>query len=115
MLKAEERSILFCACAGHPVAYCGWCLRGFKPAQLAYNLRAPMQGFLCPDCRRDVTASQELVGRGEVSDTDARLWHPWLRINRGGSAWNQKIPHPRRERQARTRAASCGIEKGLVR
>jgi hypothetical protein len=32
-----------------------------------------------------------------------------------GSAWYQKIPHPRRERQARTRAASCGIEKGLVR
>jgi hypothetical protein len=28
---------------------------------------------------------------------------------------NQKRPHPRRERQARTRAASCGIEKGLVR
>ena len=25
------------------------------------------------------------------------------------------IPHPRRERQARARAASCGIEKGLVR
>ena len=57
MLKAEERSILFTACAGHPVAYCGWCLRGFKPAQLAYNLRAPMQGFMCPDCRRDVTAT----------------------------------------------------------
>ena len=33
----------------------------------------------------------------------------------GGSAWYQKIPHPRRERQARTRAASCGIEKGLVK
>src|SRR4029453_14600136 len=33
----------------------------------------------------------------------------------GGSAWYQKTPHPRRERQARTRAASCGIEKGLVR
>jgi hypothetical protein len=28
---------------------------------------------------------------------------------------NQNSPHPRRERQARTRAASCGIEKGLVR
>jgi hypothetical protein len=23
---------------------------------------------------------------GEVSDTDARLWHPWLRINRS-CAW----------------------------
>jgi len=46
MLKAEERSILFTACAGHPVA---------RP--VAYNLRAPMQGFLCPDCRRDVTAT----------------------------------------------------------
>jgi len=57
MLTAEERSILFTACAGHPVAYCERCLRGFKPAQLGYHLRAPMQGFLCPDCRRDVTAS----------------------------------------------------------
>ena len=28
-------------------------------------------------------------------------------------AWN--LPHPVRVRQARTRAASCGIEKGLVR
>jgi transposase-like protein len=57
MLKAEERSILFTACAGHPVASCNHCLRGFRPDELGYHLRAPMQGFLCPECRRDVTAS----------------------------------------------------------
>jgi hypothetical protein len=57
MLKVEERSILFTACVGHPVAYCDGCHRSFKPSQLGYNLRAPMQGFLCPDCRRDVTPS----------------------------------------------------------
>ena len=36
-------------------------------------------------------------------------------VSRRHNRWNQKIPHPRRERQARTRAASCGIEKGLAR
>jgi hypothetical protein len=72
-----------------------------------------------PDPRVADGDGDEALGRRDGDAHPASLRGELHGIGRhrvcGGSAWNQKIPHPRRERQARTRAASCGIEKGLVR
>lgn len=48
-------------------------------------------------------SSQQVVSRGVVQVAHLLAVHV------------SEYTHPRRERQARTRAASCGIEKGLVR
>ena len=35
-----------------------------------------------PDSTASPSATRQVAAKGEVNDTDARLWHPWLRINR---------------------------------
>jgi hypothetical protein len=64
--------------------------------------------------------SEPLRAEGEMADTDARLWHPWLRINRvlrvmlhtrwSAKAWSQV----RVELKASTRAAQRDPARGLV-
>src|SRR5205807_6265570 len=51
------------------------------------KLRSTRSGRPCASRRSAALPDRRLTGRptraeGEVNDTDARLWHPWLRINR---------------------------------
>src|SRR5437660_1555882 len=51
------------------------------------KLRSTRSGRPCASRRSAALPDRRLTGRptraeGEMNDTDARLWHPWLRINR---------------------------------
>ena len=61
------------------------------------------------------------VGRSKVTDTDARLWHPWLRINRvlrvmletrwSAEAWAQVRIEFRKALALRSEIRRAGEEK----